>query len=62
MSAQEKSKAPPALPPQSFNAYAKTSEEGAGVTQIMDLTVEELDGELQDAEIDEKDAQKTTRH
>jgi len=49
---------PPAPPPESFNAYTKKSEEGAGVTQMIDLLVKELDAELQEAEINEKDAQK----
>jgi len=48
----------PPPPPESFNAYTKKSEEGAGVTQMIDLLVKELDTELQEAEVDEKDAQK----
>merc|ERR1719495_910459 len=48
--------APPA-PPESFNAYTKKSEENAGVTQMIDLLVKDLDKELQEAEMNEKDAQ-----
>jgi len=58
VSAHEKTKAAPPPPPESFNAYTKKSEEGAGVTQMIDLLVKELDAELQEAEINEKDAQK----
>jgi len=58
VSAHEKTKAPPPPPPESFNAYTKKSGEGAGVTQMIDLLVKELDAELQEAEINEKDAQK----
>merc|ERR1719410_2682688 len=48
--------APPA-PPESFNAYTKKSEENAGVTQMIDLLVKDLDKELQEAEVNEKEAQ-----
>jgi len=48
----------PPPPPESFNAYTKKSEDGAGVTGMIDLLVKELDAELQEAEINEKDAQK----
>jgi len=48
--------APPA-PPESFNAYTKKSGENAGVTQMIDLLVKDLDKELQEAEVNEKDAQ-----
>jgi len=54
----EQGRAAPPPPPESFNAYSKKSEEGAGVTQMIDLLIQELDKELQEAEIDEKDAQK----
>merc|ERR1719476_685042 len=56
--AHEQGRAAPPPPPESFNAYSKKSEEGAGVTQMIDLLIQELDKELQEAEIDEKDAQK----
>merc|ERR1719229_383615 len=58
VSAHEQVRSPPAPPPESFNAYTKKSEEGAGVTQMIDLLVKELDTELQESEINEKDAQK----
>merc|ERR1719454_2489042 len=58
VSAHEQVRSPPAPPPESFNAYTKKSEEGAGVTQMIDLLVKELDAELQESEVNEKDAQK----
>jgi len=58
VSAHEQVRSPPAPPPESFNAYTKKSEEGGGVTQMIDLLVQELDKELQESEINEKDAQK----
>merc|ERR1712008_503875 len=58
VSAHEQVRSPPAPPPESFNAYTKKSEEGGGVTQMIDLLVKELDTELQESEINEKDAQK----
>jgi len=58
VSAHEQGRAAPPPPPESFNAYTKKSEEGAGVTQMIDLLIQELDKELQEAEINEKDAQK----
>jgi len=54
--AVHRGKTPPA-PPESFNAYTKKSGENAGVTQMIDLLVQDLDKELQEAETNEKDAQ-----
>merc|ERR550532_2841780 len=54
--AAHRGKTPPA-PPESFNAYTKKSGENAGVTQMIDLLVQDLDKELQEAEMNEKDAQ-----
>lgn len=56
ISAHSKREAPPA-PPETFGAYTKKSEENAGVTQMIDLLVKDLDKELQEAEVMEKDAQ-----
>jgi len=47
----------PSPPPETFKAYTKKSEENAGVTQMVDLLVKDLDKELQEAEVNEKDAQ-----
>merc|ERR1740123_2960124 len=54
--AAHRGKTPPA-PPESFNAYTKKSGENAGVTQMIDLLVQDLDKELQESEMNEKDAQ-----
>merc|ERR1719182_1040545 len=56
VSAHTKREAPPA-PPETFGAYTKKSEDNAGVTQMIDLLVKDLDKELQEAEVMEKDAQ-----
>merc|ERR1719461_2178214 len=58
VSAHQQGRAAPPPPPKSFNAYTKKSEEGAGVTGMIDHLVRELDAELQESEINEKDAQK----
>merc|ERR1719500_429244 len=47
----------PPPPPETFKAYTKKSEDNAGVTQMIDLLVKDLDKELQEAEVMEKDAQ-----
>jgi len=52
-----RSKEAPPPPPESFGAYTKKSEDNAGVTQMIDLLVKDLDKELQEAEVNEKDAQ-----
>jgi chromosome segregation ATPase len=48
--------APPA-PPETFKAYTKKSEDNAGVIAMMDLLVKDLDTELQEAEVNEKNSQ-----
>merc|ERR1712127_504001 len=47
----------PPPPPATFDAYAKKTQEGHGVIAMIDLLVEDLDRELQEAGVDEKDAQ-----
>jgi len=47
----------PPPPPETFSAYTKKSEDNAGVVQMMDLLVKDLDKELQESEVNEKDAQ-----
>jgi len=44
-------------PPETWDAYAKKSEESTGVIQMIDLLVQDLDKELTEAETDEKNAQ-----
>merc|ERR1719192_736578 len=56
VAAHRNDEAPPP-PPESFGAYTKKSEDNAGVTQMIDLLVKDLDKELQEAEVNEKDAQ-----
>merc|ERR1719492_475679 len=49
--------AAPPPPPESFGAYSKKSGENAGVVQMIDLLVKDLDTELTEREVNEKDAQ-----
>jgi septal ring factor EnvC (AmiA/AmiB activator) len=48
----------PPPPPESFKAYAKKGEEATGVIAMVDLLIADLDKEMQEAETNEKDAQK----
>jgi len=56
ISAHRQQDAPPA-PPETFKAYTKKSEDNAGVVQMIDLLVKDLDTELQESEVNEKNAQ-----
>jgi len=47
----------PPPPPESFKAYKKQSESSTGVIAMLDLLVKELDKEISEAEVAEKDAQ-----
>jgi len=49
--------AAPAPPPETWGAYKKKSGESNGVIAMMDLLVKDLDKEMQEAEVSEKDAQ-----
>merc|ERR550532_3019921 len=53
---QTKKDAPPP-PPATWDAYSKKSEESGGVMAMMDALVADLDKEMQEAELEEKDAQ-----
>mmetsp|Transcript_92493 Transcript_92493/g.299284 ORF Transcript_92493/g.299284 Transcript_92493/m.299284 type:complete len:706 (+) Transcript_92493:84-2201(+) len=55
ISAHHQSAMPP--PPETWDAYAKKSEESTGVMAMMDLLVKDLDKEMVEAEAEEKDAQ-----
>merc|ERR1719229_527173 len=44
-------------PPETWDAYAKKSEESTGVVQMIDLLVQDLDKEMTEAETEEKNAQ-----
>jgi len=47
----------PAPPPETFGAYSKKSEESNGVIAMMDSLVADLEKEMQEAELEEKDSQ-----
>merc|ERR1719152_1051726 len=47
----------PPPPPETFGAYAKKSQESNGVMAMLDAMVADLDKEMQEAEVEEKDAQ-----
>jgi len=47
----------PPPPPESFDAYSKKSEESNGIISMMDLLIKDLDKEITEAELTEKDAQ-----
>jgi len=47
----------PAPPPETWDAYAKKSEEGGGVIAMIDLLIKDLEKELTEAETEEKEAQ-----
>merc|ERR1719359_1303229 len=57
VSAHDQHKDAPPPPPESFNAYAKKTEESNGVMAMMDLLVKDLDKEMTVATATEKDAQ-----
>merc|ERR1719446_1847945 len=56
ISAHRQQDAPPA-PPETFKAYTKKSEDNAGVVQMIDLLVKDLDTELQESEVNEQNSQ-----
>jgi len=47
----------PAPPPEAVPAYSKKSEESTGVIGLMDMLIADLDKEMQEMEVNEKDAQ-----
>lgn len=47
----------PAPPPETWDAYTTKSEESSGVIAMLDLLIKDLDKEIREAEIEEKDAQ-----
>jgi len=47
----------PAPPPEEIKAYGKKSEESNGIIAMMDALVKDLDKEMNEAELEEKDAQ-----
>jgi len=57
VSAHASSRAPPAPPPETWDAYTKKSEENTGVVSMIDHLIRDLDLEMVEAEAEEKDAQ-----
>jgi len=47
----------PAPPPEAVPAYSKKSEESTGVIGLMDMLIADLDKEMQEMDVEEKDAQ-----
>mmetsp|Transcript_103485 Transcript_103485/g.298031 ORF Transcript_103485/g.298031 Transcript_103485/m.298031 type:complete len:723 (+) Transcript_103485:54-2222(+) len=47
----------PAPPPETFGPYQRKSEQGNGVIAMIDLLIKDLDKEMQEAQVSEKDAQ-----
>merc|ERR1719410_1593548 len=47
----------PPPPPEAFEAYSKKSEESNGIIAMIDLLIKDLDKEMTEAEVTEKDAQ-----
>merc|ERR1719401_4940 len=57
VSAHIQSKDAPPPPPETFGAYKKKSGENTGVLAMMDLLVKDLDKEMQESSVEEKNAQ-----
>merc|ERR1712031_66759 len=56
-SAHSQEEVAPPPPPSGPTAYSKKSEESNGVIRMLDMLVQDLDKEMQVAEVDEKNAQ-----
>merc|ERR1719352_838183 len=57
VSAHKQRKSAVAPPPETFGAYTKKTEENTGVIAMMDLLIKDLDKEMSEAKVEEKDAQ-----
>jgi len=55
--AADSSDVAPAPPPATWDAYTKKGQESNGVLAMMDMLVADLDKDMQESEVDEKDAQ-----
>jgi len=55
--AQTRSRDAPPPPPESIESYSKKSEESNGIIAMMDALIKDLDKEMTEAEVEEKDAQ-----
>jgi len=58
MHVQEETEGAPPPPPEAVGAYMKKSEESSGVLTLIDMLEADLDKEMQEMEVEEKDAQK----
>jgi len=58
VSQQASRRGAPPPPPETWDAYAKKSEESTGVIAMIDLLAKDLDKEMTEAETEEKEAQK----
>ena len=47
----------PPPPPETFGAYKKKTEEGTGVIGMIDLLLKDIEKEMTEAEVTEKDSQ-----
>jgi len=54
---QTRSRDAPPPPPESIESYSKKSEESNGIIAMMDALIKDLDKEMTEAEVEEKDAQ-----
>jgi len=57
ISSHQRQRDAPAPPPETWDAYAKKSQESTGVVAMIDLLVKDLDKEMAEAGTEEKDAQ-----
>ncbi|CAK0822846.1 unnamed protein product [Prorocentrum cordatum] len=48
----------PEPPPETWGAYAKSGQESTGVIQMIELLIKDLDKEITEAEVEEKNSQK----
>uniref|UniRef100_A0A7S0FDI9 Uncharacterized protein n=1 Tax=Pyrodinium bahamense TaxID=73915 RepID=A0A7S0FDI9_9DINO len=58
VSAHDHGAGAPPPPPETFGPYTKKTQESAGVMAMIDLLIKDLDKEMQEADVSEKDAQK----
>jgi len=58
VSAHKQAKDAPAPPPETWDAYAKKSEESTGVIGMIDLLIKDLDKEMTEAKTEEQEGQK----
>jgi len=57
VTAFSQSRVAPPPPPETFGAYAKKGEESGGVIAMMDMMIADLDKEIQETEVEEKENQ-----